>query len=111
MSFVTQFVCAPSEMLGAVAVELPNAGSVTVATNVATSVPVSRMAPAAADEMSALPATDFVGPAGSDERIGAQAPAGHDAVVTTLVTSGDRGHQIGRQCDCRVTPASKLNQR
>lgn len=111
MSFVTDLVNAPLEVLRATAAELPGTDSATVAGGAAASVSFGCVTPTAADEMSATPVRHFVAPAVSDQRTGAQAQAIHDLVVTTLVSSGYPGQPSGHKCDWHVTRLSKLNQR
>ena len=99
MSFVTYLVNAPSEVLRATAAELPGTDFGTVAGGAVASVSFGCVMPTAADEMSARPVTHFVAPAVSDQRTGAQAPAIHDLVVTTSVSSGYPGQPSGHECD------------
>lgn len=87
MSFVTSFVATNPEMLLATAAGLQGIGSAMVAGNAAAAAPTSGVIPAAADEVSALPAAQFAAHAGRYQMVSAQASAIHDLFVSTLGTS------------------------
>ena len=83
MSFVT----AQPLMLTAVASDLQAIDSVLSARNAAAGGPATGVVPAAADEVSALTATQFGAHAQMYQAISAQAAAIHDQFVATLATS------------------------
>lgn len=83
MSFVTT---APEELTYA-AGDLTGIGSALDAQNAAAAAPITGVVPAAADEVSALTATQFVAQAGLYQAISAQANAIHQMFVTTLTIS------------------------
>lgn len=83
MSFLTT----QPEMLTAAAGSLQRIGSAMTAQNAAAAAPTVGVIPAAADEVSALTATQFAAHAALYQAITVQATAVHDAFVTTLGTS------------------------
>ncbi|BCP04655.1 PE family protein [Mycobacterium paraintracellulare] len=83
MSFVTT----QPEFLAAAAGNLRGIGAVMSAQNAAAAGPTTGIAPAAADEVSALTATHFVAHAQLYQAIVAQAAAVHEMFVNTLGTS------------------------
>jgi hypothetical protein len=87
MSFAASFVTANPEILVAAAGDLQGIGSTMAAGNAAAAAPTSGVVPAAADEVSALTAAQFVAHAGRYQAVGAQAAAIHDLFVGTLTTS------------------------
>jgi hypothetical protein len=83
MSFVTT----QPEMLAAVADNLTGIGSAMNAQNGAAAAPTTGVVPAAADEVSALTAAQFVAHAQMYQAVSAQAAAIHEMFVNTLATS------------------------
>ncbi|MCV7261391.1 PE family protein [Mycobacterium shimoidei] len=83
MSFVT----AQPEMLTAAAASLQAIGSAMNAHNAAAAAPTTGVVPAAADEVSALTATQFAAHAQMYQAVSAQAAAIHEMFVSTLLTS------------------------
>ncbi|AOS92811.1 MULTISPECIES: PE family protein [Mycobacterium] len=83
MSFVT----AQPEILATTANDLRNIGSGLAAQNAAASTPTTGVIPAAADEVSALTATQFVAHAQLYQAVSAQAAAVCDLFVRTLAAS------------------------
>ena len=83
MSFVT----AQPEILAAAASHLQGIGSAMVAQNAAVAAPTTGVVPAAADEVSALTATQFAAHAQMYQAVSAQAAAIHDLFVSTLGAS------------------------
>jgi PE family len=85
MSFVTT----QPQTLTAAAGDLQAIGSAFGAGNAAAAGPTTGVAPAAADEVSALTAAQFAGHAQLFQAISAQAAAVHDLFVTSLAASAD----------------------
>ncbi|MBO0866036.1 MAG: PE family protein [Mycobacterium sp.] len=83
MSFVTT----QPEMLTAAAGNLTGIGSAMAAQNAAAATPTMGVVPAAADEVSALTATQFAAHAANYQAVTAQAAAVHDMFVATLGAS------------------------
>ena len=83
MSFLTT----QPEALAAAAADLTGIGSAMSAQNVAAAAPTTGVIPAAADEVSALTATQFAVHAQMYQAVSAQAEAVHDLFVSTLGTS------------------------
>lgn len=83
MSFVTT----QPELLASAAGQLQGIGSELKAQNAAAAVPTTAIMPAAADEVSALTAAQFVSQAEIYQAIGAQAAAIHDLFVSVLGAS------------------------
>ena len=83
MSFVTT----QPEALSAAAANLAGIGTTMSAQNSAAAAPTTGVVPAAADEVSALTATQFAVHAQMYQAIGAQAEAIHQLFVSTLGTS------------------------
>ena len=83
MSFVTALPAALASAAG----DLQSIGAVVVAGNTAAAGPTTAVAPAAADEVSALTAAHFAAHAVMYQAIGAEAAAIHELFVTTLATS------------------------
>ncbi|MFY9765077.1 MAG: PE family protein [Mycobacterium sp.] len=83
MSFVTT----QPEALSAAAANLAGIGTMMSAQNSAAAAPTTGVVPAAADEVSALTATQFAVHAQMYQAIGAQAEAIHQLFVSTLGTS------------------------
>ena len=83
MSFVTT----QPEALSAAAGSLQGIGSGVNAQNAAAAGPTTGLVPAAADEVSALTAAQFVAHAQLYQAVSAQAAASHEAFVNTLGTS------------------------
>jgi hypothetical protein len=83
MSFVTT----NSDALCAAATSLQGIGSGVNAQNAASEAPTTGVVPAAADEVSALTAAQFVAHAQLYQAVSAQAAAIHEAFVNTLGTS------------------------
>lgn len=83
MSFVTT----QPELLSAAAGNLEGIGSTMATQNAAASGPTTSVVPAAADEVSALTATQFAAHAQLYQAISAQAAALHELFVTTLGAS------------------------
>ena len=80
MSFVTTH----PQYLASAAGELHSIGSAMAAGNTAAATPTTGVVPAAADEVSALTATQFAAHAQMYQAIGAQAAAIHEMFVNTL---------------------------
>jgi hypothetical protein len=85
MSFVTT----QPELLAAAAGQLHGIGAVMTAQNAAAAAPTTGVVPAAADEVSALTATQFGAYAAMYQAVNAQAAAVHDMFVRTLSASAD----------------------
>lgn len=85
MSFVTT----QPEMLTAAANDLAAIGSALSAQNAAAATPTTGVIPAAADEVSALTATQFAAHAAMYQAISAQAEAIHQMFVATLTGSAN----------------------
>lgn len=83
MSFVTT----QPEALGAAATSLTSIGSTMSAQNAAAAAPTTGLVPAAADEVSALTATQFAVHAQMYQAVSAHAEAIHQLFVSTLGTS------------------------
>ena len=83
MSFVTT----QPELLAAAANQLQGIGAVMTAQNAAAAAPTTGIVPAAADEVSALTATQFGAYAAMYQAVNAQAAAVHDMFVRTLGVS------------------------
>ncbi|BBZ12486.1 PE family protein [Mycobacterium branderi] len=83
MSFVTT----QPEDLTAAAASLQGIGSVMASQNAAAAAPTTGVVPAAADEVSALTATQFAAHAALYQSVSAQAEAIHEMFVNTLGTS------------------------
>jgi isoaspartyl peptidase/L-asparaginase-like protein (Ntn-hydrolase superfamily) len=83
MSFVTT----QPEALSAAATSLQGIGSGVNAQNAAAAAPTTGVVPAAADEVSALTAAQFVAQGQLYQAVSAQAAAIHEAFVNTLGTS------------------------
>ena len=83
MSFVTT----QPELLAAAAGQLHGIGAVMIAQNAAAAAPTTGIVPAAADEVSALTATQFGAYAAMYQAVNAQAAAVHDMFVRTLGAS------------------------
>jgi PE family protein len=83
MSFVTTH----PEQMAATAGTLQAIGSTMAAENTAAAAPTTGVVPAAADEVSALTATQFAAHAQVYQVVSAQAAAIHQMFVSTLVTS------------------------
>jgi len=83
MSFVTT----QPEALSAAATSLTGIGSTLSAQNAAAAAPTTGLVPAAADEVSALTATQFAVHAQMYQAVSAQADAIHQLFVSTLGTS------------------------
>jgi hypothetical protein len=83
MSFVTT----QPEALSAAAVGLQGIGSGVSSQNAAAAAPTTGVVPAAADEVSALTAAQFVAHAQLYQAVSAQAAAIHESFVNTLRTS------------------------
>lgn len=81
------FVTTQPEMLAAAAGHLHGIGSALAAQNVAAALPTMGVVPAAADEVSALTATQFGAHAATYQTVSAQAAAIHDLFVRTLGVS------------------------
>jgi hypothetical protein len=81
------FVTTQPEMLTAAAGSLTGIGSAMVAQNAAAATPTMGVVPAAADEVSALIATQFAAHAANYQAVSAQAAAVHDMFVATLGAS------------------------
>ena len=83
------FVSAQPEDLTAAAGNLQTIGSAMTAQNAVAAAPITGVAPAAADEVSALTAAQFAMHAQMYQAVSAQAAAIHDMFVTTLGSSAD----------------------
>ncbi|BBU22819.1 PE family protein [Mycobacterium xenopi] len=83
MSFVTT----QPELLATAAGDLQGIGATMVAQNAAAAVPTTSVIPAAADEVSALTATQFAAHAQMYQAVSAQAAAVHDFFVRVLGAS------------------------
>jgi hypothetical protein len=83
MSFVTT----QPEALTAAAANLQGIGSAMAAQNAAAAAPTTGVVPAAADEVSALTATQFAAHAALYQSVSAQADAIHEMFVNALGTS------------------------
>ncbi|KZS66326.1 PE family protein [Mycobacterium kansasii] len=81
------FVNIVPEMLSAAAGNLQSVGSALSVENAAALAPITRMVPAAADEVSALTAAQFSAHAQLYQVVSAQASAIHQAFVTILAAS------------------------
>jgi hypothetical protein len=85
MSFVTT----QPEELTVAAGNLAGIGSAISSLNAAVAGPTAGLAPAAADEVSALAAAAFAAHGAMYQQVGAQAAAIHEMFVATLQTSAD----------------------
>jgi hypothetical protein len=85
MSFVTT----QPQMLTAAASDLQAIGSAVSARSAAAAGPTTGVAPAAADEVSALTAAQFAAHGQTYQAVNAQAAAVHDMFVTSLAASAD----------------------
>ena len=83
------FVSTQPEALTAAAGDLQSIGSAMTGQNAAATAPTTGVVPAAADEVSALTATQFAMHAQMYQAVSAQATAIHDMFVSTLGTSAD----------------------
>ena len=81
------FVMTQPEALSAAAASLACIGTMMSAENTAAAAPTTGVLPAAADEVSALTATQFAVHAQMYQAISAQAEAIHQQLVSTLATS------------------------
>jgi PE family len=81
------FVTTQPEMLTAAASQLQGIGAVMTAQNAAAAAPTTGVVPAAADEVSALTATQFGAHAAMYQAVSAQAAAVHEMFVGTLGAS------------------------
>ncbi|WIM88944.1 PE family protein [Candidatus Mycobacterium wuenschmannii] len=81
------FVTTQPELLAAAAARLAVVGSELAAQNAAAMAPTSAVVPAAADEISALAAAQFVSQAALYQAVAAQAVAVHDSFVDVLGAS------------------------
>ena len=81
------FVNAQPEMLGIAAGNLQAIGAAVSAGNAAAAVPTTAVVPAAADEVSALTATQFAAHAAMYQAVSTQAAAIHAMFVNALATS------------------------
>jgi hypothetical protein len=81
------FVSTQPEALTAAAGDLQSIGSAMTGQNMAAAAPTTGVVPAAADEVSALTATQFAMHAQMYQAVSAQATAIHDMFVSTLGTS------------------------
>lgn len=81
------FVTAQPEMLSAAAGDLTGIGSAMSAHNAAAAGPTTAVLPAAADEISALTATQFAAHASLYQAVSARAAAIHEMFVATLRSS------------------------
>jgi PE family protein len=81
------FVTTQPEELSAAAANLASIGTMMSAQNAATATPTTGLTPAAADEVSALTATQFAVHAQMYQAVSAQAEAIHELFVSTLGTS------------------------
>jgi hypothetical protein len=82
------FVTTQPELLTAAASQLQGIGNAITAQNAAAATPTLGVVPAAADEVSALTATQFAAHAALYQEVGAQAVAIHDFFVQVLQASG-----------------------
>ncbi len=83
------FVTTQPELLSAAAANLAAIGSTLSAQNAAAAAPTTGVVPAAADEVSALTATQFATHASMYQSISAQAEAIHQMFVATLNASAN----------------------
>jgi PE family len=83
MSFVTALPAALASAAG----ELQSIGAAVATGNMAAAGPTTAVAPAAADQVSALTAAHFAAQAVLYQELAAQATAIHEQFVTTLATS------------------------
>ena len=83
------FVTTQPQMLTAAAGNLTGIGSAMAAQNAAAATPTMGVVPAAADEVSALIATQFAAHAANYQAVSAQAAAIHDMFVATLGASAN----------------------
>jgi hypothetical protein len=83
------FVTTQPELLATAAGQLAGIGSELAAQNAAAMGPTTGVAPAAADEVSALTAAQFAAHAALYQAVGAHAAAVHDLFVGVLGTSAD----------------------
>jgi len=81
------FVTTEPEMLTSAADQLAGVGSELKAQNAAAALPTTAVVPAAADEVSALTATQFASHAGIYQAVSAHATAIHDLFVNVLGAS------------------------
>ena len=83
------FVTTQPDILAAAAGQLAGVGSELTAQNAAAMAPTTAVVPAAADEVSALTAAQFVSHAAMYQAVSAQAAAVHDLFVSVLGASAD----------------------
>ncbi|WP_428339139.1 PE family protein [Mycobacterium sp.] len=83
------FVTTQPDLLAATAGQLTGIGSELAAQNAAAMAPTRGVVPAAADEVSALTAAQFVSQAAMYQAVSAQAAAVHELFVSTLGVSAD----------------------
>ena len=83
------FVTTQPEMLAAAANQLQGIGTAISDQNAAAAAPTTGLVPAAADEVSALTAAQFVAHAALYQAMAAQAVAIHEVFTATLGTSAD----------------------
>ncbi|MEB3062079.1 PE family protein [[Mycobacterium] zoologicum] len=81
------FVTTQPELLDEAAGQLQNIGSILLSENTAAATPTIQIAPAAADEVSAMTSVQFAAHAQLYQSIMAQATAIHEQFVATLHTS------------------------
>ncbi|MDI3315390.1 MAG: PE family protein [Mycobacterium sp.] len=81
------FLTVQPEMLASAAGDLETIGSAVSTANAAAAFPTTELAPAAADEVSALTAAQFAMHAGIYQAVSAQAAAIHQQFVTVLAAS------------------------
>lgn len=81
------FVTTQPELLTAAAADLRGIGAAMSAHNAAAATPTTTVVPAAADEVSALTATQFAAHGQLYQAVSAQAAAVHDMFVSTLGAS------------------------
>ena len=83
------FVTTQPNMLAAAAGQLAGVGSEVAAQNAAAAAPTTGVAPAAADEVSALTAAQFAAQAAMYQAVSAHAAAVHELFVDALSASSD----------------------
>jgi PE family len=83
------FVTTQPDMLAAAAGQLAGVGSELTTQNAAAMTPTTAVAPAAADEVSALTAAQFASHAAIYQAVSAHAAAVHDLFVSTLGAGAD----------------------
>ncbi len=89
MSFATSYVTLQPELLLVTADVLQAIGAGVAAEDAAAAAPTTGVVPAAADEVSALTATQFAAHAAAYQVVSARAGAVHALLVETLRTSAD----------------------